>query len=127
VVVIGGAGTRAHEIVDQRIARPGIAGHRIAAVDIGDVGDAAEIKHRDRMRTGEIARQRLVKHRHDRGALPAACNINLAEIIGHRQTQAPGQSRAMTDLDGQPRLRLVEHGLAVKADDVAAGPVDPFV
>ena len=79
------------------------------------------------MRTGKITRQRLVKNRHDRGALPAACNISLAEIIGHRQTRAPGQSRAITDLDGRPRLRLVEHGLTVKADDVDAGPVDPFV
>ena len=51
VVVVGRAGARAHEVVDQRIARPGVAGDRIGpAVDEGDVGDAADIEHRDRMR-----------------------------------------------------------------------------
>ncbi len=50
VVVERRAGARAHEIVDQRVARAGVAGDRIAAVDKGDVGDAADIEHRDRMR-----------------------------------------------------------------------------
>ena len=41
------AGARAHEVVDQRIARPGVAGDRIAAIDESDIGDTADIASAD--------------------------------------------------------------------------------
>ena len=88
------AGARAHEIVDQRIARTGIAGDRIAAIDKSDIGDAANIEHGDRMRPLEIARQRLMEHRHQRRALPAGGDIGGAEIIEPRSCSSRRASAA---------------------------------
>ena len=120
------AGARAHEIVDQRIAGAGIAGDRIAAVDKSDIGDAADIEHGDRMRPIEIARQRLMKDRHQRRALAAGGHIGGAEIMNHGHVQPPRQRRAVAELHGQPRRRLVQHGLAVEADNRDGRLVDPL-
>ncbi len=79
---------RAHEVVDQRIAGPDVAGDRLAlAVDIGDVGDAADIEHGDRMRPVEPVDQRAVKDRHERRALPARRHVGGAEIEHDRNAQ----------------------------------------
>ena len=57
-----------HEIVEQRVARPGVAGdQRLVAVDIGDVGDAADIDDDDR----PFALQRLRRAPGDRPARTA--------------------------------------------------------
>jgi hypothetical protein len=108
---------RAHEIVDQRIARAGIAGDRIAAVDKSDVGDAAHIEHSDRMRPLEIARQRLMERRHQRRALPAGRHVGGAEIICNGNAETARQRFAVADLNGQPLPRPVQYGLAMETDD----------
>src|SRR5439155_9432636 len=46
LVVLRLASAQADEVVDQRVAGPGIAGDELGtAVDEGDVGDAAQIKY----------------------------------------------------------------------------------
>ena len=51
LVVLRLPGAQADEIVDQRIAGPGVEGDEVGlAVDEGHVGDAAEIEHADGMR-----------------------------------------------------------------------------
>ena len=126
VAVERAAGARAHEIVDQRIAWPGIAGNRIVTIHPGYIGDAADIEHRDRVRSLEIARQRLMEDRHQRRALPALRDIGGAEIVGDRNAQPPRQRRAVADLHGQARRRPVQHGLAMKADNGDVGLGDVF-
>ena len=59
--------------------------------DPGDVGDAADIQHRQRAR--QIARQRRVVDRGQRRALPARRHIGRAEIVGDRQAGCAGQPR----------------------------------
>ena len=118
------AGARAHEIIDQRVAGPGVAGDRIAAVDKGDVGDAADIDDHDRMRPVEIAGDRLMEHRHQRRALPAGHDVGLAEITSDRNTDPPRDLVAAPDLHREPRRRLVQDRLTMEADDVDAGAVD---
>ena len=122
VVVVGRAGARAHEVVDQRIARPGVAGDRIgAAIDEGDIGDAADVEHRDRMRPVDRADDGAMKHRHQRRTLPAGRDIGLAEIVNHRNAEPLRQLGAVADLDGELVCGWWMHGLAVEADhrDVA--------
>ncbi len=117
---------RAHEIVDQRIARTGVAGDWIAAVDKGDVSETAYIEHLNWMWALEIARQRLMERRHQRPALSAGGDIGGAKIMGHRQSKPARQRRAVANLHGQPRGRSVQHGLAVKPDNGDAGFIDIF-
>ena len=50
------AGAQPHEVIEQRVAGSGIAGNQIVAVDIGHVGDAADIEHRDRRARARAAR-----------------------------------------------------------------------
>ena len=94
------------------------ASERPIRADPGDVGDAADIDDRDRCREAGAPRQRLVIDRHEGRPLTAGGNVGGAEIMNHRQPQPPRQGRAIADLDGQPPLRSMEHGLAVKADDI---------
>ena len=107
------------------LRRAGVAGDRIVrAIDEGDVGDAAEIEHRDRARP-MTAGKRPVIDRHQRRALPARRHVRGAEVINHRNVDLARQRRAVADLDGQPLPRSVQDGLAVKADDVDGAAVDP--
>ena len=91
-----------HVIVEQRIAGPGIAGDQgIGAVDIGDVGDAADIDHDDRPLALQRLRQRAVIDRHKRRALPAGGDVGGAEIMHDRDMDGLGQRRRVADLHGQ--------------------------
>ena len=113
VLVARRAGARAHEIVDQRVGRAGVAGDRIVlAVDEGDVGDAAEIEHRDRMRPVERARQRAMKHRHQRRALPAGRHIGGAEVVDHRnaESRAPARRRRRSGPSACPSAGAARSG-----------------
>jgi hypothetical protein len=42
------AGAQPQKIVEQSVARPGVASDQVLAVDIRRVGNAAQIEHRDR-------------------------------------------------------------------------------
>ena len=110
-----------HKVVKQSVTRPGIAGDQdIGSIDIGDVGDAAEIHHGDRSLAIERLRQRAVIDRHERRALPARGDIGRAEIMHHRDMDGLGERGGIADLHGHSLRRPVQHGLAVKADNVHA-------
>ena len=107
-----------HEVVEQRVAGPGVAGDQGVAVDIGDVGDPADINHDDRPLALQRLRQRAVIDRHERRALPAGLDVGGAEIMHDRDMDRLGQRRGVADLHRQPALGPVQHGLAVEADDI---------
>jgi hypothetical protein len=88
------------------------------AVDIGDVGNAADIDHHQRPLTLKRLRQRAMIDRHERRALPAGCDIGGAKIVHHRNMDRPRQRRGVADLDRHFLRRPVQHGLAVETDDV---------
>ena len=65
-------------------------------------------------------RQRTMKHRHQRRALPADGNVGRAQVVHHRNLRSLRQRCTVADLHRQPLLGPMQHGLAVKADDVDA-------
>jgi hypothetical protein len=118
------AAARAHEIVDQRVGRTGVAGDRVRAINKRDIRDAAEIEHRDRVRPFERRRERLMIDRNQRRPLPARRNVGGAEIKNHRDADLARERRAVAELDGQTLLRPVQDGLAMKPHHVDAAAVD---
>ena len=88
------------------------------AVDIGDVGDAADINHDDRPLALQRLGQRAVIDRHERRALPAGGDVGGAEIMHDGNMDRLGQAAASPICTVNPALGPVQHGLAVKADDV---------
>ncbi len=108
-----------HVIVEQRVAGSGIAGDQdIRAIDVGDVGDAADINHDDRAFALQRLRQRAVVDRHERRALPAGVDVGRAEIMHDRDVDRFRKRRAIADLHGHLLRRPVQHGLAVESDDI---------
>ena len=94
------AGAMKHEIVDQRIARTGVAGDgEHAVVNISDIGDAADIQQRHLALHAAGGYQRAMKHRHDGRALAARRNIGGAKIIGHVDAKPRRKRRPVADLD----------------------------
>jgi hypothetical protein len=102
-----------HEIVEQCIARSGVASDQIVAVNVGDVGDAADIEDRDRRLEPEPPRQRAMIHRRERRAFSAGGDVGGAEVIDNWNAEPV--------LNRQPALGPMQHGLAVEPDhgDVA--------
>ncbi len=108
-----------HVIVEQRVAGPGIAGdQRIGAIDVGDVGDAADIDHDHRALALERLGERAVIDGYERCALAAGGDIGGAEIMHDRDMDGLGEGRGIADLHGHLLRRPMQHGLAVKADDI---------
>ena len=60
----------------------------------------------------------------ERRALPARRHVGGAKIIRDRDAEHFRQLRAVADLHGQPLLRLMQHGLAVKTDNGDIGRHD---
>ena len=60
-------------------------------------------------------------------ALPAGRHIGAAQIKHHGPSQPLRERDAITKLHRQKRLGPVEHGLAMKPDDVDAGEIDGIV
>jgi hypothetical protein len=81
-----------------------------------NIGDAADIEHRDWMRPRHRIDDGAMKNRHQRSALPAGRDVGGAEIMRHRDAEPFRQRRAIAHLDGEPRLRPVDHGLAMETD-----------
>jgi len=112
-------GDAGHEIIQQRVTGPGVAGdQRVVAIDIADVGNAADIDHNDRPLALQRLRQRAVIDRNERRALPAGRDVGGAEIVHHGNMDGLGKRRRVADLHGEPAVGPVQHGLAVEADDV---------
>jgi hypothetical protein len=110
-----------HEIVEQCIARSGVASDQIVAVNVGDVGDAADIEDRDRRLEPEPPRQRAMIHRRERRAFSAGVDVGGAEVIDNWNAEPGCEHAAVADLNRQPALGPMQHGLAVEPDhgDVA--------
>ena len=107
------AGAQPHEIVEQRIAGPGVAGDQIVAVDISDVGDAAEIEHRDRRLARRIAGPRRdgrpapaarparrPRRRRSENRRPPECRA-AAPACGHRRSARSDRARAGAAASGR--------------------------
>ena len=109
----------AHEIIQQGVSRPGIAGHQVpVGRDPSDVGDAADVDDHDRAGQAALGDERAMIDRHQRRPLPAGGDIGGAEIEDHRQAEPLRQRRAVADLHRQPPLGCMEHGLAMEADEI---------
>jgi hypothetical protein len=98
---------RAREIVQQGIARSGIKGQQLARpVDIGRVGNAADIENRDRLRSIHGGGERATINRHQRRPLAARRDVGRPEIIRHRQASwrasaGPSPSSTVNPDDGR--------------------------
>ena len=120
-MVVGGARTGQHQIVEQRVARPGVAGQGVGTgAHIGDVGDATDVDHDDRPVEPVPRDERAMVDRHKRRALPARRHVLGPKIRRDLDPEATGQRRAVADLNGQPVGRAVQHRLAVEPDQVDA-------
>ena len=112
---------RAHEIVDQRVGRAGVAGDRIRSINEGDIRDAAEIEHRDRLRPRRASPQ-APGDRPEPAARPARRPRRPRR--GNRRPPEcltlARERRAVAELDRQAFLRPVQDGLAMKSDHVDA-------
>jgi hypothetical protein len=84
---------QAEKIVDQRVARPGIAGDQRVAVDVGHVGDAADIENRDRLIVAEPPHERA----HPR-----------------RNAEPRRKHAVVADLDGQSAFAPTQQALSVE-------------
>src|SRR5262245_51727382 len=62
-----------------------------------------------------------------RGTLSARCYISSPHIVDHVDAGLPGEPDAVTDLYGQPTLRRMQHGLAVKPDHIDLGRIDTVI
>ena len=83
------AGARAHEIVDQRIARAGVAGDRDRPPSTKvTLATPPILSTAIGCGRSSIARQRAMKDRHQRRALPAGRDIGGAEIIRRPECRA---------------------------------------
>jgi len=116
LIVLRLARAQAHEVVDQRVARPGVASHELgAAVDESDIGDAAEIEYADGIWALEQAQHRAMKHRHHRRAVPSGSDVGGAKIVDDGNAESGGERGAVAELNGEPAIGTVQHGLAVEA------------
>ncbi len=58
-----------------------------------------------------------MEDRDERGPLPARGDVGGAKVVDDGQPDAASEGGAIADLDGEPAIRRVEHGLAVEAHD----------
>jgi len=114
-------------VVEQRVARPGIAGdQRIGAVDIGDVGDAADIDHDQRpLPLQQLGKRAMIDR--DKG-----CTLPTRGDIGGTKSCMTGMWIAFASALPSPiwhshfLRRAGAHGLAVKADNIDVSHEMPF-
>ena len=97
-----------HPLVDQRIARPGIEGDRIAGFGhIGNVRNAADIDEDDGIAASEGLRQRARKRRvigrNERRPLPAKGHVVRPHVEHDRKAGFLCQQRTVAELHRKPR------------------------
>jgi len=95
------ARTREHEIVQEGVAGTGIESNQIVVrIDIGDVGDAADVENRNR---GQSSAAASAWWYNDTSRAPApGRHVGSPEIVRHRDPEPPCQPRSVANLDGQP-------------------------
>ena len=117
-----------HQIVDQRIARPGVAGDRLSRIgDEGEIADPANIQQRDLILHSADRNERAMKSRNDRGALPTGRNIGGAEIIGDVNAQTRRERRAVADLHCEALFGPMQDGLTMEANQIDRTRLHPMI
>ena len=109
--------------VDETIGRPGIKRNRICRFcQPGDIGHAAQIENRQGLVQTRPRRKGIMIKRRQRGALPPLRHVLAAKIEHDINPGRPGQRLAIADLAraalAARRRRPVQHGLAVKPDQI---------
>ncbi len=101
--------------IHQEISRAAVeAAHRLARIEVGQVGDAAEVE--DHTVLARVAEYGGMKGRHQGRALAAGGDVAAAEIGDDGDPAEFGQQRRIVQLYGVAGGRLVADGLAVAAD-----------
>jgi tyrosyl-tRNA synthetase len=110
-------------VIDRGIAGAGIEGKNVIfrLADPGDIGNAADIQHRDR--PFQIRGKGGVEQRHERGAFAARGHIGAAKILDHIDAGERGEQAAIANLPGSALLRPVQDRMAVKADEIGIEPM----
>ena len=65
--------------------------------------------------------------RRQRRALPAGSAIGGAQVVDHVEPREPRQTCPIADLNRQPPLGRMQHGVAMKADDADCRRVEPML
>ena len=107
---------------------PGPVSHAIGSLarrDKTQIGDAANIDHRDRLQKARGSRERAMKHGNERRALPAARDIGGTKIMDDFDPEfSPRECHAVADLHGQMAAGPVQDSLSVKPDQIDRRPAD---
>ncbi len=114
-----------HKIVKQGISRTRVArDRRLAGRYITEIGDTADIDHRDGFGKPGHRRERAVEDGNKRRSLPSLRDIGGTKIMDNFDAQSFGEHRAIADLNGEAPLRPVQNRLAMKADQIDLPTVD---
>ena len=113
--------------VDHAVARASVEGGDPAVFrDEGDIGDAADVEHRERGLQSRGPGAGQVVDGGQRRALPAGRHVGGAEVVGHRHAGPAGQQRGVTQLDRATGDAVpwpfMQYRLAMHADQVDVGP-----
>lgn len=104
----------AREVVECHVARRDIERQTAVVMREGDVGEAAKIE------AGIVgAKEETVADGDERSTLAAESDVELAEIVGHREARLGGDGVAVGDLGGEAELRLMEDGVAMRGDKLS--------
>ena len=124
--VHGGARARPCHVVHQRVAGAGVARtYPPVRPDPGDVRHPADIGDDDVALESGTPHKCLMIKGNERRPLPARGHVGGAEIEHHRDAGAFGQFPAVADLDREPPLRRMEHGLSMESNQLHGLPVLP--
>ena len=119
------SGALKHQIVNERIARSGVASDRLGSIiDIADVRHSADIQQSNLSAQSARHNQSAMECRNDGGALASGRDVGGAKIIGDVDAEPRRQRLAVSDLNGQPLLGPVQNRLAMETDDVDACPIN---
>lgn len=126
--VIGGGRMPQHPVVDQRIAGARVERQQKVPVgsDVGDIRHPADID-KGRRQPAEPDTDCLMIDGHQRGPLTSRHHVGNAHVIDDRNANRLGEPSAVTNLNRQPPLRGMQHGVAVKSNDFNIGGLDPRI
>ena len=113
-----------HEVIEQGVAGAGVTGDQRIAVNVSDVGNAADVHHDNWSVAIQCCNERAMIDGHQWRALPAVRHIGGAKIAHDLQFQHPSQRSTIADLNCQFRLRTMKNRLPVEADDINAAAIN---
>ena len=119
-VPIEGLARRRDERIAGHVRRPGVEGDHVVGGcgrDQREVGDPAQVEHRDRRARRE---EDVVAERDQRCALAARGHVRAPEVAHRRQTGRARHARSVADLERRVLRGKMRDGLSVQRDDVRA-------